>query len=131
MKKKAERRFLEIPLRIYKTTVVVTWEPEMHKIANHGQRRGIKSITPGWIKECAEAQESATGFCAAYGDNNTDTLVWLKERPRKASQYGVLYHELYHAVDHISHTHNLANEKEARAYIYEYLVNECNKHLWT
>lgn len=130
MKKKKKSKFIEIPLRIYRTHVVVTWEQEVHKIANWGERNGIKSINEEWIGTFLKNKEKAVGVCLEFGQGNTDTLVWLKERPTKASTYGVLYHELYHAVDHISDTHNLANEMEARAFIYEFLVTECNKVLW-
>lgn len=127
--KKKESKYIEIFLAIYRCTVVITWEQNKQKIIKAMQRCGIH-LTDDWQKDFHYYGEKATGVCMALGDGNTDILVWLKERPRKAKQYGVLYHELFHAVDILSDSHNLGGEKEARAFLYEYLVNEANRILW-
>ena len=119
---------IEIPVRVYKCHVIVTWEPDVKKIIIYAKRRKVK-ISDDWQREFTECQKKATGVTMTLGDDNTDVLVWLKTRPRKASEYGVLYHELYHATDRIAEDHNI-KEGEARAYIFEFLVNECNRVLW-
>lgn len=130
-KPKKENKFIAINLAIYRMFVVVTWEPEVHKIANWANKNGTLKVTDEWITTFLKSKEKAIGCCLEFGKDNTDVLIWLKERPKKASQYGTLYHELYHAVDHITDTHNLSVEREARAYVYEYLIDECNRVLWT
>lgn len=129
-KKKKESKYIVIQLAIYRCTVVVTWEQDIDKIIKFAIKHGCK-IKPDWKGTFTTLSEGAMGVCVTLGEDNTDCLVWLKEKPLKASQYGTLYHELYHAVDHIAESHAMSmDEKEARAYLFEYLVNECNRVLW-
>ncbi len=129
--KKKENKFIEINLAIYRCHCIVTWEQDVNKIIAWGKKNGITQLADDW-KKVYQDNAVGTGLAMEFGNNNTDVLVWLKEKPKKLSQYGVLYHELYHAVDRISEQHNLNpyKEIEARAYMFEYLVNECNKILW-
>lgn len=130
MKKKPESKYIVINLSIYRCVVVVTWEQDIDKIMKYVKKHGVK-IKDDWKGVFETHQEKSAGVCITLGEDNTDCLVWIKERPKRASQYGTLYHELYHAVDHISEAHALTiDEKEARAYMFEYLVNNCNKILW-
>lgn len=128
--KKPESKYIEIHLNFLRCTVLVTWEQDIDKIIKFAIKRGC-NIKPDWKGTFTTHSEKAMGVCITLGDDNTDCLVWLKERPLKSSQYGCLYHELYHAVDHIAESHAMSvEEKESRAYIFEYLVNQCNKVLW-
>jgi hypothetical protein len=126
---KEKIKFIEIPLSIYRCTVLVTWEQDPDKIIKYASKRGI-DFKPDW-KEVFLANTKGLGLCIELGTNNVDCLIWVKEQPKKASQYGVLYHEIYHAVDYIAEKRNMKiEEKESRAYIFEYIVNQCNKVLW-
>lgn len=124
---------LIIPLPIYRLHVIVCWDITIKEAALHCRKRGCDLVTDEWIQTTASFVDGANGFCTNLGNGNTDVLVWLKNglsAKSKASEFGTLYHELYHAVDRISRTHNLGDEEEARAYIMEYLVTECNKFFW-
>lgn len=133
MKRKSPTRILTIPLPIYHLHVIVTWEISIAQAAQHVRKRGCSMVTDEWIKEVSAFADGARGLCTNLGNGNTDVLVWLKEavyRDSKASEYDTLYHELFHAVDKITKTHNLDGEQECRAYIFGYLVTECNKFFW-
>jgi hypothetical protein len=123
------KKFLEIPLHLYRLIVIVTWETSFADLKRF-IKRNTHVLTADWQKDYEKHRNDAVGVCMTLGDNNSDVVIWLKEKPTRASQYGVLYHELFHAVDHITRTHNLDGEIEARAYIFEHLVNQCNSHLW-
>lgn len=126
-----EPNTLIINVPLYALVVTVIWDVDMEGIKKYARRHKVEAqLSEKWIKDVAKAMKDARGLCAHLGYNNTDVLVWLKERPTKATEYGVLYHELYHAVDWIARPHNLKKEIEARAYLFEYLVTECNKFLW-
>lgn len=125
--------YLIIPLPLYKLHVVVAFGVTVEQAAKHARRRGCDLITDEWIKDVASFSDGAKGLCTNLGKGNTDVLVWLKNglyRDSKASEYDTLYHELFHAVDKITKTHNLHDEEECRAYIFGYLATECNKFFW-
>src|SRR3990167_7026996 len=128
MKLVSKNRWIEIYVPIYKMSVIVTWEQDIDRIIKTAKKHGVK-ISNEWKGKFNKCSEGANGVCMIIGDANTDIIVWLKEKPLKASQFGTLYHELYHAVDNIAADHNLENEREARAYVFEFLVNKCNKVL--
>lgn len=130
--------YIEIPVNIYRRTVVVFFGATAKEMCDFGKSRGIRDFSEEslkWMKETIAG--TAMGFTLNYGDDNPDILVWLRIRPRTASQFGVLYHELYHAVDFIaSHTdeknkwYSEDGMSEPRAFLFEYLANECNRKLW-
>src|SRR3990167_4516275 len=115
------KKILVIPLKIYRLNVVVCWEDPLEKFLKYARNRGC-SIPDDEIAGILNSAKGASGIAVTIGKESTDVLIWMKKRPRKASEYGTLYHELYHAVDNITETHNLTGEKEARAFIYEYLL---------
>ena len=125
-------RFLHVSLAVYRITVVVTWETTPAEIVRHGRRWGIASLTDEWRDALAKdlSEKACAGICLLYGADNSDVLVWLRHRPQKASQYGVLYHELYHAVAAVVRERHLGGESESPAFIYEYLATRCNQVLW-
>jgi hypothetical protein len=128
-----KKNVLVIPLPIYKLHVVIAWDCTVREAAAHCRKRGCKLVTEEWIREVASFAEGANGLCTNLGTGNTDVLVWLKEglyRDSKASEYDTLYHELFHAVDKITKTHNLHGEEECRAYIFGWLITEANKFFW-
>jgi hypothetical protein len=128
---KKENKFILINLAIFRCHCVVTWEQDVKEIVKWAKKHDVNSLKEDWVQTFNETTKVANGLCIDLGLGNTDILVWLKEKPKKMSQYGVLYHELYHAVDKIAEDHAMqTKETEARAYIFEYLTNECNKVLW-
>jgi hypothetical protein len=131
--KKKEKKYIHIFLAIYRCTVLVTWEQDTRKIMRYCNNRG-STLGDSWKKDFEGARErGAVGLCIKLGEADTnvpDYLVWLKERPQKASQYGVLYHELFHAVDAVADSRAMWREPEARAFLFEYLVDCCNRVSW-
>ena len=119
---------IEIKLPLFKCHVLVLWDYTGKEIQKWGNAHGC-SITDKWVRDFEEWKENAEGVCMRLGEGNKDVLVWLKKKPEKMSEYGTLYHELSHATDHIIDDH-LLEGTEVRAYIIEYLINECNKVLW-
>lgn len=132
-KKRKPTRFLHINIGVYRCTVLLTWETSVAEIVRHSERRGVKAIDDDWKKAAKKAaqemMDDSKGFCMEIGDG-PDVVMWLEHRPTNASTYGTLYHEIYHAVDHLSESHSLEKEWEARAYLYEYLATACNRYLW-
>lgn len=129
---KSKKNILVIPVPLYRVTVLVAWDVPIESVGRHCRKHGC-NITKEWIKDRVSFAEGANGICTNLGEGNTDVLVWLKNnlhRRSKASEFGILYHELYHAVDRIGKSHNLMEEEEARAYIFEYLVFRCNQFFW-
>lgn len=126
-----ETGFLTVYLAIYRLTAVITWGTKAKEILQYAKDHNV-TISESYEKEFLQEFDipKPTGRCMNLGDGNNDILVWIKGRPQHRSHYSVLYHELYHAVDYISKSHGLRDELEARAYIFEYLVNECNNYFW-
>lgn len=128
-----KNHILVIPLILYRLHVIIAWELPIEKLAKHCRRRGAVNATDEWAREITEFTGSANGCCTNLGKGNADVFIWLKNSPHrgsKASEYGTLYHELFHAVDRITETHNLDGEQECRAYIFEHLITEANKFFW-
>jgi hypothetical protein len=125
-----EKKFLPINLAIYRLHVIITWERSADKIIAYAKAHNC--VTAKSFKTDFEEhlKEDVLGLCMVFSNDNPDVLVWLAEQPTRASNYGTLYHELYHAVDSIEDSRNLSEEAESRAYIFEYLVTEANKVLW-
>lgn len=123
-------KFLAINLAVYRLHVIVTWDTSAEEIAEYSEAHGC-DVSKRFVSDFKEhAEDALLGLCMKLHNENPDVLVWLKQRPRRASDYGTLYHELYHAVDDISKSRNLDDEAESRAYIFEYLVTEANKFFW-
>lgn len=132
-RRKVSDNILEITVRMYKIHVIVAWAMPFNEVARFCRKRGCSALTPEWVREVASFAEGANGLCTNLGQGNTDVLVWLKNalyRDSKASEYGTLYHELFHAVDKITKSHNLHDEQECRAYLFEYIATECNRFFW-
>ena len=61
------------------------------------------------------------------------TAVWFRECPIKASQYALIAHEVFHAVDFLFQRINikLSNDSnEAYAYLLQYITEQIYKKLW-
>jgi len=125
------KKILAIHVDVFRVAVVVTWETNKAWVMNHARTHGIAVTEDGFGQAFSREVEDneCLGLCISFGDRNSDVLVWLRERPTKATDYGVLYHELYHAVDCIAESRHLKCA-ECRAFTFEYLVNQCNKFFW-
>ena len=136
-KKKKTVNFIKVGLPLYRVSVAVFFGVSLDGIIKEGVRGGIdsKKFTEEWKKWPSEqiSGTSCTGFTMEYGEGNKDVLVWIRKKPQKLSEYAVLYHELYHATDHIADSRDFyTGDKisEPRAYIFEYLFMEVSKVLW-
>lgn len=131
-KTKSVKRFFEVWLAIYRLSVVVSWETSKKDLLQFAKRRGVTATEEIWGKKFdrLSSNTKCNGFCTYFGDDNQDILVWLRKRPQTVVECGVLYHELYHAVDKIIESRNLYHEAESPAYIYEYLATQCNIFFW-
>lgn len=133
MKKKINK--IIIPVPVYRVSVVIFFGATMEEMIKQGVKGGIKekSFTKEWRDWVGENIETATGICCDYGEDNKDVLVWVKVRPQRCSEYAVLYHELYHATDHIadSRAFNVKDKiSEPKAFLFEYLFTQASKVLW-
>jgi hypothetical protein len=126
---------IEIYIPIYKVTVIMVFGWTKEQILKCGKEHGVKEQREmsKWIDKNID---TCSGFCVRYGDGNRDILIWLKKYPESFKEYGVVYHELYHAIDFIAYDIDpetmMSNEgsSEARAFLFEYIINEANRVLW-
>lgn len=148
MKKKAKKKeeksiveHLDIRLDIYRRTVVIfLGAPTVEQIVESAIKHKVpeKYFTHGWKDSVQDAiKKGSAGFCTPLGEDARDLMIWLRERLKTATQYGVLYHELHHAVDFVAvgvdpedRMVGKTGISEAKAYLFEFLVNECNTTLW-
>lgn len=141
MKKQKKIFYLDIDIPIYQRHLVLFIGASVEQMVIVGTKKGIRSetLSKKWISDVKEMVEDRTcaGFCASYGENNTDVLLWVREKPCTVKTYETVYHELYHAVDKIAEqvdpTIRLTDQygmSEARAYLFGYLITEINKVLW-
>lgn len=130
---------IEVFLNMYRRSVVVVMGWGVDDIVKWGLNNGIKEVNfpEQWKTTMGKTMDGAKGFCGHYGVDNHDILIWLEDRPKQASDYGTLWHELHHAVDTISNdldpnAHFFADDwtSEPRAYLYEYMAVEITKNLW-
>jgi hypothetical protein len=124
-----EHKFLPINMAMLRMHVIVTWETEAEEIESYARQHKVE-VAKRFVEDFKENTKDAIGVCMVFDNENPDVLVWLRKRPKHATDYGTLYHELYHAVDNISESRNLDDEAEARAYAFEYLATEANKFFW-
>lgn len=131
---------IEIYLDIYRCSVVVFCGTSPEEIRSLALRRGISKeiLNKKFMRETeAIMEEKIGGFCVPFGEDCRDILVWVRKIPKFNSEYRVLYHELYHAVDMVfagidKNTLGYAKEgvSEPRAYLYDHLVYKCQQVLW-
>lgn len=142
MKNKKEEKVkpIEIYLDIYRCSVIVFCGQTPEEIRRLARRRGMsqETLNKKFMRETeAIMEEKIAGFCVPFGEENRDILVWVRKIPKFNSEYRVLYHELYHAVDMVfagidKNTLGYAKEgvSEPRAYLYDHLVFKCQQVLW-
>lgn len=140
MKRRQPEPALIIPVPIYRLHVVVFIGWTAEQVMANGRRHGIDrdQWTPTWERSLRNATETAQGYCSNFGGNqNADIIIWLRDRPRRASEYGTLWHELVHAVDRIAEHCDPGNRfddgcghSEPRAFLYEYLAVRITQILW-
>ena len=136
-KKPKEIKWLNVWLPIYRISVVVSMGGTVEEIVRWGIQHKVEKTQfterwKDWIKKQME-EKTTKGFCCDYGDDNKDVLIWVRKRPQFLSDYRILYHEIYHAVDHIANSRNFNVEdkmSEPKAYLFEYLLSEISNPLW-
>jgi len=129
---------ISIPIEIYRRQVILFIGADEKTIFRYGTRYKC-NLTEHWKGVVKSLMASdCRGFCMPYGDGEADILIWLRKRPKRATEYDTLYHELYHAVDYIADSvdpleglRDRENSSEARAYLYSWLATECNRVLWS
>ena len=127
--KKSKCVIVTIPVVIYNIHVFVFVNGGAKNIIDYAKELGLK-LSKRWIKGLdSQYKGNGLGFCTYYGEDNIDILIGIKKPLLKASDYGTLYHEIYHAVFWILKDHSIKDE-EAGAYLYEYISTECNRVLW-
>jgi hypothetical protein len=144
-KQKPRNRFLNIPVVIYRRQVVVAvGDVELKDIVAYAKKNAPDlELSDDWkegveyLLDDSSKYSGCLGLCTHFGEQNTDILVVVKGWPKTATEFGVLYHELYHAVemiaadvDRVNHMMTVDDYSEPRAYLIEYLMTECNKALW-
>ncbi len=133
--KKLQLKLIEIPIKLYKVSVVIFFGGDIEFIIKTGIKKGIKKeqFTKKWKNWIEDEMKEGQGICCDYGENNKDVLVWMWKRPETLKDYGILYHELYHAVDYIADSRgfdSIDKLSEPKAYLFEYLFNEASLILW-
>jgi len=128
-RKRLKRHLLEIKVELYRMTVLVAWEVPLLDVLLHAKDAGC-AISKKRAGEMIVFAKNCAGLTSHLGDRNTDIVIWLKKRPTDLGTYGALYHELFHAVDYITKSHNLDGEIECRAFLMEYLATKCNRYFW-
>jgi hypothetical protein len=61
------------------------------------------------------------------------TAMWFREYPLKASQYALIAHEVFHAVDFLFQRINIKlsdDSNEAYAYLIQYITEQIYRKLW-
>lgn len=118
-------------------SVVIFFGISLDNIIKTGIKRRInpEMFTNTWKLSAETSIKDSLGFCCNYGEGNTDILIWIYKQPKKLSEYCVLYHELYHAVDLISKDKGFGNLddlalNEPKTYLFEYLFEKVSKKLW-
>lgn len=130
MKKSSRHsKFIECYLELYRCTVLITYETEYKDISSYLKKRKF-ILAPDWKKAFEELRPNALGVCMDLKENNPDVLVWISKKPTNAKEYGTLYHEIHHATDLVLTSHNMRSEREAAAYIFEFIVNTANHYFW-
>src|SRR6267154_6279332 len=124
------KNWVNIPVEIYLHNVVICVDQSAEEAIKWGKANGLKpeKFTQEGIEQFKEAQD-ALGFCHTFSNNGKHTfiLIWLSNKPVCVNSYGILYHELYHAVDYIARNidgetilYNEHKNSEPRAYLYQY-----------
>jgi len=131
--KRKEKKYIDIFIEIYKMNLIIFWDSTGEEIAKYVKKyskldsESIKDLNKDINSGCA-------GFSGSLYKDGIDKIIWLKEKPEKVHTFGVLYHELHHAVEFIADDKGFngssITSKEAKAYLFEYIVNYCNTKLW-
>lgn len=140
-REKRKPTVIPVPVAIYRTVVVLFIGSTCDEIVATGAMNGIdkKHFTEGWRRDVRQLMDETQtkAFTILFGDDNRDVLIWLRERPRTATEYTHLYHEIAHAVDFIAHATDEKNlwygnngMSEPRAYLFGYLATAFNRALW-
>lgn len=107
------KKFFYIEVNIYRLAVIVTWETTKEQLFKYSEQHGCKlsDESKELFDDVYKGIEHKAGWCAFLGKDNSDVVIWLKNKPETSKNYAFLYHELYHAVQRIIETRDLHNEE--------------------
>lgn len=118
---------LNISIDIFKIYVNVFWEVKIEDAIKYLKERNCP-ITKDDEDALKEVALKSTGLTSNAGTGNRDIMIWLEKKPTTILEYGVLYHEIYHAVYRIARDMSASEEEELQCYLYEYIVTKCLNH---
>ncbi|HEC65717.1 MAG TPA: hypothetical protein ENI23_10500 [bacterium] len=125
---------IEIPIEIYRHDILIFCGYELESIFNKAKKLGFKELDD-FREKLISSRKYDIGTTLNRNDRRIVIILW--DMPKKATDYSILYHEIYHAVDRISVSvdpnYSLSDRNgisEARAYLYDYIATEANKVLW-
>ena len=128
-------RVFSVYVGVYRCSVSVFCGTSLEDIVDYGIRCGLpaESLNGRWEKAIEKTikEKNVGAFCDWYGKHSRNIIIWVTHRPKTTTDFGVLYHELYHAVDMIAKDVDFDKRlgDEGRAYLFQYLADECNKRL--
>ena len=139
---KINNNWLKMPVEIYRLNVFICINQSRKEVEDFGEKSGIQTwrFDNEWTMKFNNAYNMSSGFVLLFGEgeSNRNLLLWLKNRPSHIGYDGVLYHELYHVVEWIANavdpSSRLCDEdghSEARAYLFQYLVNKAHDFFWS
>lgn len=137
---KNQKKVIKIDIEMFRRSVIVffgqTTDEVIKWIKDHIDDQ--KTITQEYI-DMIKAGIDGPGDAFMYPatPDGPDALIYMHKIPKLRLEYGSLYHELIHAVDHLAKRidencflYDKNGHSETRAYMYQYLVNTLNGQLW-
>lgn len=85
------------------------------------RQKAKKYIFEEFKMSIGEKSEFVKGYCV---QSEGATVIWLPRIPETAFEFGVLYHEVYHAVDFILRKKGVEDRGEPYAYLLGYVIHQ-------
>lgn len=124
--------FIIIPLPLYHLHVVIAHGCTIEQCYAHLKKLKY-DVDDELFKDLKDSADSSHGLCTNLGKDNLDVLVWLARsvhRDSDSSEYGPLWHELFHAVLKIQRNLGCTLEEEFGAYLFEHLAESACNVFW-
>lgn len=122
------KNVLNIQIDIFRVYVNVFWEVKIEDAIKYLKERNCP-ITDDDAQALKEVSTASDGLTSNAGAGNRDIMIWLRKKPVTIKEYGVLYHEIYHATYRIAKDMSASSEEELQCYLYEHIVMKCLNHL--
>ena len=129
MKKEGTKKkvIFSVELEMYPFKIIFCLGEKRKNLKSYFKNNNIQYID--WVKH-AEFEE--LGSCTFFDDDNL-LLIRLSEYPQDALGFGILQHEIFHAVtmilDHIGLKLKMKSSDEAYAYLTGYLTQKVYENL--